>query len=164
MWEYLLGLLLTSLIKVAIGFIAISALAVLLFQFTILRFGVYLPFIIVNLLCTGWWMGFLTCGLVLRFGHEIEALSWTIIFLLQPFIGVFYPLSVLPHWMQTVAWMLPPSYIFEGLRTLVFAGYFDWRMWGISFGLNMLLIVLTLIFYKKMFDKARDKGYLVRLF
>ncbi len=66
--------------------------------------------------------------------------------------------------MQTVAWMLPPSYIFEGLRTLVFAGYFDWRMWGISFGLNMLLIVLTLIFYKKMFDKARDKGYLVRLF
>jgi ABC-2 type transport system permease protein len=162
--EYLVGLLLTSLIKVILGFVVISALALALFQFNILRFGIFLPLIIVNLLLTGWWMGFLTCGLVMRFGHEMEALSWTIIFLLQPFVGVFYPLSVLPQWMQTVARLMPPSYIFEGLRALVFTGYFDWRLWGISLGLNAVFIILTLFFYKRMFDVAREKGYLVKPF
>lgn len=163
-WEYLLGLLLTAFIKVVLGFMLTSVVAFFLFQFNILRFGIYLPLIVVNLLLTGWWMGFLTCGLIMRFGHAMESLSWTIIFLLQPFVGVFYPLSVLPTWMQMVARFMPPSYIFEGLRTLVFTGYFDWGMWSISFGLNILFIILSLFFYKKMFDVARDKGYLVKSF
>jgi len=33
--------------------------------------------------------------------------------------GVYYPVSVLPHWLQYVAWALPPTYVFEGMRALL---------------------------------------------
>ena len=36
--------------------------------------------------------------------------------LLSPFAAVFYPLAVLPQWMQGVAHVLPPAYVFEGMR------------------------------------------------
>ena len=39
--------------------------------------------------------------------------------LLSPFAGVFYPLAVLPHWMRVVAYALPPSYVFESMRTVL---------------------------------------------
>ena len=39
--------------------------------------------------------------------------------LLSPFVGVLYPISTLPQWMQTVSHILPPSYVFEALRAIV---------------------------------------------
>ena len=41
---------------------------------------------------------------------------------LSPFAGVFYPLSTLPAWMQSVSRALPPSYVFEGMRGIVLGG------------------------------------------
>ena len=35
------------------------------------------------------------------------------------FAGVFYPLSTLPLWMQAFAHVLPPSYVFESMRSIV---------------------------------------------
>lgn len=164
LWEFLFSLILTSFIKIVAGFTITGIVAYMLFHFNILRIGVYLPFFILNLLLTGWWMGFFTNGLIIRFGYELEALAWTMIFLIQPFLGVFYPISILPKWMRTIASVIPPSYTFEGLRRLTFNGYFDWKLFFISLGLNIVFIILTLLFYKKMFEEARDKGFLTKLF
>ncbi|KKR31082.1 MAG: ABC-2 type transporter [Candidatus Gottesmanbacteria bacterium GW2011_GWA2_41_12] len=163
-WEYLIGLMVVAFIKMMAGFIVVGIVAFFLFHFNIYSFGIYLPLFILNLLLCGWWAGIVTNGLIIRYGYEMEALAWTIIFLLQPFSGVFYPISILPGWMQIIARLTPPSYIFEGLRALVFDGYFDWMLFGQSLGLNIIFIILTLLFYKRMFDSARDKGYLTKLF
>jgi ABC-2 type transport system permease protein len=163
-WELLIGLMVTAFIKLCFGFCIVSLVAFLLFHFNILMFGLYLPLFVINVLLSGWWMGLFANGLIIRFGYEMEALSWTVIFILQPFVGVFYPLSILPGWMQNIAHILPPSYMFEGLRKFVFTGLFDWKMFGMSLALNIVYIIIMLIFYKKMFDAARVKGYLVKLF
>jgi hypothetical protein len=58
-----------------------------------------------------------------------EGLAWTLMFALLPLTCVYYPVSVLPGWLQVVAWMLPPTYVFEGMRALlidkVFGGFDD---------------------------------------
>ena len=40
-------------------------------------------------------------------------------FLLLPLCCVYYPVAVLPGWLQPVAWVLPPTYVFEGLRAVL---------------------------------------------
>ena len=46
-------------------------------------------------------------------------MAWSIMFLLLPLTCVYYPGRVLPDWLQAIAWTLPPTYVFEGLRALL---------------------------------------------
>ena len=41
--------------------------------------------------------------------------------------AVFYPVAVLPAWMQWFAHLLPPSYVFEGMRAIVAGHGFSWE-------------------------------------
>ncbi len=163
-WEYLIALILMGIFKVIISTSIILFIAVVVFHFNFLSIGIYLLPIIFNLLLTGWWVGFITNGLVFRFGYDVEALSWTIIFILQPFSGVYYPLSVMPEWMQSISKLVPSSYIFEAFRMLIFQGKVDNWLLFMSFFINAIYITISLFFYKKMFDIAREKGYLTKLF
>ena len=58
-------------------------------------------------------------GLVLRNGLGAESIVWTLMFGLMPLACIYYPVTVLPHWLQYVAWSLPPTYVFEGMRALL---------------------------------------------
>ena len=40
-------------------------------------------------------------------------------FAVQPLGCVYYPVATLPTWLQPVAWSLPPTYVFEGLRSVL---------------------------------------------
>ncbi len=64
-------------------------------------------------------MGIVGCALVLRLGPAAEWLIWPIPAMLSPFASVYYPVSTLPRWMQDIARLLPPSYVFEGMRGIV---------------------------------------------
>ncbi len=66
---------------------------------------------------------------------------WPIPGLVSPFAGVFYPVSTLPAWMRAVAYVLPPSYVFEGLRTVVAGG----RPSGAGLAIGAALAVLYLL-------------------
>src|SRR3712207_8761664 len=51
--------------------------------------------------------------------RSAENMAWTIMFLLMPLACVYYPVSILPSWLQALAWALPPTYVFEGMRALL---------------------------------------------
>ena len=95
------------------------ALARAAFGLSFLAYGAALaPFLLV-LFLTGIALGVSGAAIVLRLGPASEWLIWPIPTLVSPFAGVFYPLSILPAWMQAVAAVLPPSYVFEGMRAVV---------------------------------------------
>ena len=56
---------------------------------------------------------------MLRNGLGAESIVWTLMFGVMPLACVYYPVTVLPHWLQYVAWALPPTYVFEGMRALL---------------------------------------------
>ena len=78
-------------------------LARIAFGLSFFAYGVALaPFLMV-LFLTGIALGVVAAALVLRLGPAAEWLIWPIPMLISPFAGVFYPVSVLPGWMQAVA-------------------------------------------------------------
>ena len=104
-------------------------LAGAIFRLDLLVYGVAaFPFIAV-LFLFGIALGIIASALVLRLGPSAEWFIWPIPALISPFAGVFYPLDVLPEWMQFVARCLPPAYVFENLRSLVKGGAVSPERW-----------------------------------
>ncbi|MEP6914830.1 MAG: ABC transporter permease [Acidobacteriota bacterium] len=117
--EYLSGLVLTSVVTSAIGLVVMLVLATAAFGLSFFAYGAALvPFVLI-LFIFGIAMGIVGCSIVLRLGPSAEWFIWPIPGILSPFAGVFYPVSTLPRWMQAVSYLLPPSYVFEGMRAAV---------------------------------------------
>ena len=117
--------MLISLIRTLIGMTGAVGLAFVLYAFSIFDLGFALIGFFVNLIVMGWAVGFFVCGLVLRFGLGAESLAWFLIFALAPFSCVYYPLSILPDWLEPVAAILPSAHVFEGMRALLVDGTFS---------------------------------------
>ncbi len=56
--------------------------------------------------------------------------------------GVYYPVSVLPAWMQTVAWFSPATYVLEGVRAGLLKGEATARLWPYIWPLLVMGVVL----------------------
>ena len=117
--EYLIGLLIVAVTTSGLSLVVMIILAQIAFGLSFLSYGVAIaPFLMV-LFVTGIALGVAAAALVLRLGPASEWLIWPIPMLISPFAGVFYPVTVLPVWMQAIALILPPSYVFEGMRSVV---------------------------------------------
>ena len=164
LWEWLMAIALYTLTKVAAITVVLGLLAWWLYSFSLFSIGwTFLP-LAANLFLFGWALGLFTFGLLLRYGNAAEALTWGVPFLIQPFSCVFYPLQTLPGWAQSVARLLPTTYIFEGLRrTLTEGGEVAWDMWLRIAGLNVIYAAVGLCFVSWMIKTARRTGQLCRL-
>jgi ABC-2 type transport system permease protein len=117
--EYLTGLVLTSIMTSTIGLAVMLILATAVFGLSFLAVGLMIaPFLLV-LFLSGIALGVFATSIVLRLGPASEWFIWPIPALLSPFAAVFYPLSTLPKWMQYISHALPPSYVFESMRTIL---------------------------------------------
>jgi ABC-2 type transport system permease protein len=120
--EYLGGLLVSSIATSSIGLVVMLLVATSVFGLSFLTYGVAIvPFLLV-LFLFGIALGIFASGVVFRLGPASEWFVWPVPALLSPLAGVFYPLSTLPSWMQGLARLLPPSYVFEGMRAIVAGG------------------------------------------
>lgn len=156
--EWVLGLLSMSVIKAGISFSFASVVAFFLYKVGILNYGFYLIPFILSLLLNGWWVGFLVAGVLMRFGTKVQTFAWTTVAILSPFSGIYYPITVLPHWAQVIAHCIPSSYIFTGAREVVTTGKIDMSMLLISFGLNIFYLLLAITFMRWSFHKVFEKG------
>ena len=164
LWEWLTATFIYGLGKVMLITLILGVIAFTLYQFNLIgSLGFYVIPLIANLLLFGWAVGVFTAALIIRWGHAAEALVWGIPYLLQPLSAIYYPLSVLPKWLQAVSRLLPSTYVFEGMRAVgathtMPVGYF-WT----ALGLNLVYFLLAGIFFKMMYLGARKSGRLGRL-
>jgi ABC-2 type transport system permease protein len=160
--EYLSGLVLTGVLTSLVGFAAMVLLATAVFGLSFLAYGAALvPFLLV-LFLTGIALGMTGAGIVLRFGPASEWLIWPIPTLLSPFVGVFYPLSTLPPWMRAVSRVLPPSYVFEGMRSVVQGRGFQPHQLALAAGLAVLYVVLAGALFTSIYRYAIRTGLMAR--
>jgi ABC-2 type transport system permease protein len=160
--EYLLGLIGTSIIASLLGLAVMLVIATLVFGLPFFSMGLALvPFVLV-LFLFGIALGILASALVLRFGPASEWLVWPLPALLSPFVGVFYPLATLPRWMQAVASLLPPAYVFEDMRAIVNGQPFSRTSLAIAFALSFVLILLCSLLFVRVFRYTVRTGLLAR--
>src|SRR6059036_1941539 len=117
--EFVAALMIMSIVRLAIGMLPVTLLAIWFFGFNLWALGFALAAFFANLMLTGWAVGIFVSGLVLRNGLGAETFAWSIMFLFLPLTCVYYPVAVLPAWLQVVALSLPPTYVFEGMRALL---------------------------------------------
>ena len=161
--EWIASLVLLGIIKSGVSFVFAATLAFALYQFKIIAIGVYLVPMMLLLVMTGWWMGFIISGIVLRFGTRIQALSWSLVGVISPFAAIYYPVSILPHWAQNVSALVPVSYVFESARQFIATGAIDPANLYTGFFLNAIYFIGALIFLKMSFNSVLKKG-LVKTF
>lgn len=161
-WEFSAATMILGTIKLVMSALWMIILAYILFAFNIFTLGLHLIPFVCSLLLVGWAAGYFINGLVIRYGYRIQAFAWTLILVIQPFSAVFYPVTSMPEWMQWVARILPTSYIFEGMRTVLSDGTVDG--WGlvIAFGLNLVYLGLGVWFFRYSFEKARESGQIMK--
>jgi ABC-2 type transport system permease protein len=160
--EYLAGLVATSIGTSLLGLLAMLALATGVFGLSFAAYGAaLLPFLLV-LFASGIALGILGAGIVLRLGPASEWLIWPIPTLVSPFVGVFYPVTVLPDWMQAVSRILPPAYVFEGVRAIVAGRPAPWDRLAIGVGLAGLYVVLACLFFGAVYRYAIRTGLIAR--
>lgn len=162
-WELLVSLTVMSLIRTLIGVIPASLLAILFFGYSIYEMGFALVGFFALLLMTSWAIGFAICGMLLRFGLGAESLAWVAIFALAPISGIYYPLSVMPEWLQAVAWCLPPSYVFEGMRAVLVEHQFRADLFWQALALNGLYLIVGSTLFMLAFRSARRRALLLQI-
>ncbi len=112
--EYIAGQLAMSVLRAVIGVGGACFFAWLLFRYSIFSLGFPLIAFFANLLVFGWAIGLAMSGMIMRLGLGAEELAWAAIFIVAPISGVYYPIAVLPGWMQAIAWATPSAHVFEG--------------------------------------------------
>lgn len=160
--EYISGLVLSSIATSAIGLAVMLGLAMGWFGLTVVSYGVAIvPFVIV-LFLFGIALGIFGCALVLRLGPAAEWFVWPIPALVSPLAGVFYPLSTLPTWMQWVAHLLPPAYVFENLRAIVGGQPASAGALACGFALANGYVLLASWFFTRVYRDAVRTGLIAR--
>jgi ABC-2 type transport system permease protein len=160
--EYLIGLICTGVVTSLIGLIVMLVLATWLFGLPFFSMGLLLlPFLLV-LFLFGIGLGVLASAMVLRLGPASEWLVWPIPAMLSPFVGVFYPLSTLPAWMRGIGHALPPSYVFENMRSVVAGHGYSAQGLLLGVGLALVDILLASWLFTRVYRYAVRSGLLAR--
>ena len=159
--EFLISLMIMSLIRLAIGVIPMTLLALFFFDFNFFAIGLPLIAFFCNLIFTSWSLGIFVSGLVLRNGLGAESIVWTLMFGLMPLACVYYPVAVLPAWLQTIAWTLPPTYVFEGMRAILIDHVFrtDLMVWSLA--INAVLFIASFATFLALLRSAKKIGSLL---
>jgi ABC-2 type transport system permease protein len=160
--EFVSALMIMSLIRLAIGMVPVTLLAIAFFGFNLYSLGLALAAFFLNLILTSWAVGIVVSGVLLRNGMGAETLAWTLMFVLMPITCVYYPVSVLPDWLQAIAWMLPPTHVFEGMRALLMEQQLRADLMIQALALNAIYFAAAVVAFLQLLKSARRAGSLLQ--
>jgi ABC-2 type transport system permease protein len=161
--EIITALTTTALIRTLIGMVPAILLATPFFGVSILTLGPSLILLLLSLYIFGITLGLLVVSGLLRYGPSFENVAWSSLFLLAPLGCIYYPLSILPDWLQIIAKALPLVYIFEEVRSILLNNMVNYSNIMSALTLNLIYFLLAIYIFYTAFHAARKKGTLVNI-
>ena len=161
-YEFGISLLVMSVIRTLMGMIPAALLAIPLYHYSVFTMGLPLIAFFTCLMAMGWAIGIAVCGLILRYGMGAESLAWVTIFAFSPVSGVYYPIAVLPHWLQWVSWATPSAYVFEGMRAVMVEHAFRWDLLAGAVTVDFVYLAIGIWAFLLGFSHARLTGKLLQ--
>ncbi|MBI5393188.1 ABC transporter permease [Candidatus Woesearchaeota archaeon] len=162
--EHVASIIIFAFLRGLISFSFLILLAYLLYSFNIFTLPIlFIAVAIFILSLIGWVIGLFIVSLILRFGQRIQILAWSIVWIVQPFSCVFYPLSSIPAWAKPIASILPTTYVFENMRAFFLEGRaINYGELLYAFMITLLLLVIVAIFLTRSYAKAKQSGILAK--
>jgi len=161
--DFILATVFVGLARIFLIGATLYIASLVFFQFNLFSFGILLIPLVVNLFFFGWILGLIATSILLRFGQSAQVLAFALTTLIQPFMAVFYPVSVLPKFLQYIALSIPATHVFEGMRTVVIKGIVPLDHLVIATLLNFIWLTISLLIFVKMFEYVRNEGKLLKL-
>jgi len=161
--EIITALTVTALLRTLIGIVPAILLAAPFFGVSIFNLGPSLILLFLSLYLFGITLGLLVTSGLLRYGPVFENIAWSSLFLLAPLGCVYYPLSILPDWLQILAKMLPLVYIFEEVRSILLNNVVNYSNIISALKLNLIYFLFGVSIFYLSFYSARKKGTLINV-
>ena len=161
--EIITALTATALLRTLIGIVPAILLATPFFGVSIFTLGPSLILLFLSLYLFGITLGLLVTSGLLRYGPAFENIAWSSLFLLAPLGCVYYPLSILPDWLQVIAKILPLVYIFEEVRSILLDNTVNYSNILTALKLNLIYFASAVFIFYLSFYGARKKGTLINI-
>ena len=161
--EIIAALTFTAIFRTLIGLVPASIIAIPLFGVSIFKIGFPLIFLLTTLYIFGVTLGlFVTAGL-LRFGPSFENIAWASLFFLAPLGCIYYPLEILPYWLQIIAKLLPLVHIFEEMRNILIYDIINYYQILNASLISLIYFVVGIIIFYWSYSGAKNRGTLINM-
>ena len=161
--EIITALTFTALVRTLIGIVPAILLMSPLFGVSLFNMGPALFLLFFSLYLFGTTLGILVTSGLLRFGPAFENTAWSSLFLLAPLGCVYYPMSILPDFLQYVAKALPLVYVFEEARSILINDFVNYKNIFRALILNFIYFLVSVVVFYISFYGARKKGTLMNM-
>jgi ABC-2 type transport system permease protein len=161
--EIIAALTITAIFRTMIGLIPATLLAIPLFGVSILKIGIPLIFLLIALYIFGVTLGLLVTAGLVRFGPSFENIAWASLFFLAPLGCIYYPIEILPDWLQVIAKLLPLVHIFEEMRNILIYEIVNYYQTFKAILISFLYFVVGVIIFYMSYNGAKNRGTLINM-
>jgi ABC-2 type transport system permease protein len=161
--EYSCGVIWVGFVRTMIALTPAVIVAKLMFGFWIFSFGWHLAAYVPLLILNGCWYGLLLMSLLLRYGLSAEWMAWMGTWFLIPVIAPYYPVAILPTWLQPFSHALPATYVFEHMKAMVAGRDAPNEYLWIALALNILYLIAATGVFTLAYRGARKNGGLLQV-
>mgnify|MGYP001223772499 FL=1 len=161
--EIITSLTLTAILRALIGLVPAAILAIPLFGVSVFKLGVPLLFLLLPLYLFGVTLGLLVTSGLLRFGPSFENIAWASLFFLAPLGCIYYPIEILPYFLQIVAKGLPLVHIFEEMRNILLDNTVDYFNIIKSIFISIVYFIFGVIIFYSSYLGAKRRGTLINM-
>ena len=161
--EIITALTITAIFRTLIGLVPAAILAIPLFGVSIFELGLPLLFLLISLYIFGVTLGLLVTSGLLRFGPSFENIAWASLFFLAPLGCIYYPIEILPEWLQIISKVLPLVHIFEEMRNILINDVINYYSILKSAMISFLYFIMGIIIFYLSHPGARERGTLINI-
>jgi len=161
--EIITALTFTAIFRTLIGLVPASLLAIPLFGISIFKIGIPLIFLLITLYIFGVTLGLLVTSGLVRFGPSFENIAWASLFFLAPLGCIYYPIEILPEWLQIISKLLPLVHIFEEMRNILIYDSINYIEIFKAVLISFIYFVLGVTIFYWSYKGAKDRGTLINM-
>ena len=130
---------------------------------SVIKLGMPLIFLLVGLYLFGVTLGLLVTSGLLRYGPSFENIAWASLFFLAPLGCIYYPIEILPDYLQIIAKALPLVHIFEEMRNILMTDTVNYYNICKSIIISIIYFVLGVIIFYISYYGAKKRGTLINM-
>jgi ABC-2 type transport system permease protein len=161
--EIITALSLTAIFRTLIGLVPASIIAIPLFGVSIFKLGLPLVFLLITLYIFGVTLGLLVTAGLIRFGPSFENIAWASLFFLAPLGCIYYPIDILPYWLQIIAKLLPLVHIFEEMRNILIYDIVNYYQILKASLISFIYFFLGIFIFYWSYSGAKERGTLINM-
>ncbi len=161
--EIIAALTFTAIFRTLIGLVPAALLAIPFFGVSIFKIGTPLIFLLITLYIFGVTLGLLVTAGLVRFGPSFENIAWASLFFLAPLGCIYYPIEILPSWLQIVAKVLPLVHIFEEMRNILIYDIINYSEIIKAILISLIYFIFGVIIFYLSYNGAKNRGTLINM-